>query len=371
MAAEQRPANIDWSPTMCAEAPDSTKQRARARVYACSGATAPARLAQEIAARLRRLEVTAAARAQAIAIDGCPSACASRTLEAKGIHPAAIGLHELGWRPGDHADERARDALLARVVERLQALAQASAPKPAPRRRPAPPPAAGRDGRRAHTTDDYLYALHALTSPVVACGAVATDSPTLSAHVARLLSVSRPSAGQMLARLERAGQIERGPAREILLSPEGRAAAERVVRQSRVVERFLTDFLDYSAAESHDLALQIREAFDGTLVDRIASMLEPGARCPHGWPIDPAAERDQAAELVALSALPRGTRSAITALTEHDAGLLLRLYELGLEPGAEIEVLAESPDGRVVSVDGERRSLTAGEAAAVFVRARG
>ena len=141
------------------------------------------------------------------------------------------------------------------------------------------------------------------------------------------------------------------------------------MRRHRVVERFLTDFLDYSAAESHDLALRIREAFDGALIDRIASMLAPPACCPHGWPIDPAAEREQAADLVALSALPTGTRATTTALTEHDTGLLLRLYELGLAPGAELEVLDEFPGGLAVAVDGKRRSLAAGEAAAVFVRA--
>lgn len=343
------------------------KREHRARVYSCSGGTRLAQLAQEIAARLDRLGITAAGQAPAVAIDGCPSACARRTLEAKGVQAAAIGLHELGVRSGDDLDKRARNALLRQVVERLQALGQAPAREPVPRRRP-PVTASGAE-RRAHTADDYLYAVYILTSPVVSCGALATDSPTIAAHVARLLSVSRPAAGEMLAQLEAAGQIVRGPGKEILLTAEGRAAAEQVARRHRVVERFLTDFLDYPAAESHDLAVQVRAGFDETMIDRIAAQLAPPACCPHGWPIDPAGERERLAELVALFSLPPRTPATVAALAEHDAELLARLYELGLEPGVRVEVRDRSQRTLTVDVDGEPRPLDQGEATAVLVKA--
>lgn len=257
------------------------------RVVSCSGPTTRARRAGEVAARLRSLETVSTPAGAAIAIDGCASACASRRLEAKGIRTAAIGLHELDESGGEELDERALDELADQVVERLRTLTPAL---PAVRRRLPRPPAASPDERRSHTTADYLFAVYTLTSPVVACGAVASDLPTVAAHVARALSVSRPAAGEVLGRLERRGLIERGPGKEILLTQRGRAAAEKVVRRHRVAERFLTDILGYPPAESYELALRIRAGFDDPVVERLVELLSPPGCCPHGWPFDPAAD---------------------------------------------------------------------------------
>ena len=62
---------------------------------------------------------------------------------------------------------------------------------------------------------------------------------------------SRASAGEMLKRLEAEGLIERGEHKEALLTPSGRARAEKVVRKHRLIERMLTDFMGYTAAEAH------------------------------------------------------------------------------------------------------------------------
>lgn len=280
---------------MSSQAPAVRKPRFP-RIVSCSGPTSRARRAGEIAARLRLLETVPAAESDAIAIDGCASACASRRLEAKGIRTVAIGLHELDESGGGELDERAIEALVDRVVDRLRVLAPSG---PSARRRTPRPPAAGLDERRSHTTADYLFTVYALTSPVVACGAVASDLPTLGAHVARALSISRPAAGEALSRLERRGLIERGPGKEILLTQRGRDAAEQVVRRHRVAERFLTDVLGYSPAESYELALRIRAGFDDSIVERLVELLPSPGCCPHGWPFDPAA--DVAGE----TALPR------------------------------------------------------------------
>src|SRR5207244_2524080 len=63
-----------------------------------------------------------------------------------------------------------------------------------------------------------------------------------------MLGVSRASAGEMLKRLEVEGLIERGARKEALLTASGRVRAERVVREHRIIERLLTDFMGYTAA---------------------------------------------------------------------------------------------------------------------------
>ncbi len=356
------------------------KHQPLALVHSCSGGPAVAQLAADVAARLARhglaelyaeqdlesLAGQALAGRPVIAVDGCSGACCTRMLEAKGIRPVSvIELSELGVQAGDELSESEREELVEKVLERLEASRPAATVR---RRRPSPPQPAPRT-KRAHTVSDYLLAIHALTSPVVACGAM-VDSPTLAAHVSQALGVSRPSAGQMLERLEREGLIERSTQKEVLLAAPGREAAARAVRRHRVLECFAVGFLGFAPADAWSQARLLDDAFDDTMVELIAGRLGSPERCPHGWPLDPVAEREESHELVALSALGPGERAVIVRLAEHDGELLGWLYEHGLAPGAEIEVLAAEPaaDRLRVRMDGALHDLAARATADVFVR---
>src|SRR5258707_485677 len=114
--------------------------------------------------------------------------------------------------------------------------------------------------------------------------------PTLSARVAEMLGVSRASAGEMLKRLETEGLVERGERKEALLTETGRRRAEQVVRKHRIIERLLTDFMGYTAAEAHVHADDLGDTFSEDMVERIRTKLGNPDRCPHGWPIDVEAE---------------------------------------------------------------------------------
>lgn len=335
-------------------------------VESCPGPTPTARLARLVAEQLRRRPELPARGAGAIAIDGCASACASRTIAGKGERVAAIQLQELGVAPGVDLAGVDVEALAAKAAARLDALARS---RSAPRRprRPQPPPVSSADRRRAHTSDDYLFALSMLTTPVVSCGARATDLPTLAAHVARSLGVSRSAAGEMVQRLEREGLIEHGPHKEILLTAAGHEAAAGVVRRHRLVERMLTDSLGYTPAESYRLALQIRDGCDDTLIERIAAQLTLPERCPHGWPIEVSEEHAEMAELVSLAALRAGA-ATVVALLESDEDTLTYLGALGIEPDAEVRVLDGGAGQIAVEVDGRQCVLDRDRASTVFVR---
>ena len=110
-----------------------------------------------------------------------------------------------------------------------------------------------------------------------------------------------PTASEMLKRLEADGLIERGPRKAPLLTKRGREEAERVVRHHRVIERFLTDFMGYTAAESHVHADELGDAFSDEMVERLAVQLGQPDRCPHGWPVDTAHEQEENRELRALA----------------------------------------------------------------------
>lgn len=223
---------------------------------------------------------------------------------------------------------------------------------------------------QGHSLDSYLETIYFLAFPVGEYGPVVRDSPALAARVAEMLDVSRPTAGEMLKRLEAAGLIERGGRKEALLTPKGRAAAERVVRRHRLIERFLTDFMGYTPAESHEQADRLADTFSEEMIERMAVRLGAPERCPHGWPIDTSVERVENKELVALPDLAPGARATIVRLAEHDGELLRWFYEQGLAPGTEVELRSAEPAAGQLTVrlDEGERAISEKAAAGLFVR---
>jgi DtxR family transcriptional regulator, Mn-dependent transcriptional regulator len=222
----------------------------------------------------------------------------------------------------------------------------------------------------SHSVDEYLETIYFLAFPIGEYRPADTELPTLSSRVAEMLGVSRASAGEMLKRLEAEGLVERGLRKEAILTEAGRERAERAVRKHRIIERLLTDFMGYSAAEAHVHADELGDTFTDDMVERIEARLGHPDRCPHGWPVDTAFEQTENLELEPLSALEPGSAATIVRLAEHDGDLLHWFYDEGLVPGAEIELEEADPDeGRFrVRIGGDRKAVDEKAAAGLFVR---
>jgi DtxR family Mn-dependent transcriptional regulator len=223
---------------------------------------------------------------------------------------------------------------------------------------------------QGHSVDEYLETIYFLAFPIGEYRPLTVGSPTLAARVAEMLGVSRPSAGEMLKRLEKEGLIERGEHKEALLTKKGRARAERVVRKHRIIERLLTDFMGYTAAEAHVHADELGDTFTDDMVDRISEKLGHPDRCPHGWPVDPEFEQRENAKLVALAELPEGAKATIVRLAEHDGDLLHWFYDEGLVPGQKIELSEAQPEAGQfrLRLDGREQSVGEKAAAGLFVK---
>ena len=219
----------------------------------------------------------------------------------------------------------------------------------------------------SHGIDEYLETIYFLAFPIGEYRPQPEGTQTIASRVAEMLGVSRASAGEMLKRLEAEGLVERGERKEAILTPTGAERARKVVRKHRVIERLLTDFMGYTAAEAHVHADELGGTFSDEMVERIEEKLGHPDRCPHGWPVDPDVEQQENLELQPLSALEPGTQATIVRLAEHDGELLHWFYDEGLAPGTHIEVVATSPYRRV-TVGGSEKSLDERAAAGLFVK---
>src|SRR3954447_27042287 len=131
-----------------------------------------------------------------------------------------------------------------------------------------------------HSVDEYLETIYFLAFPIGEYRPLTVGSPTLASRVAAMLGVSRASAGEMLKRLEAERLVERGEHKQAILTPAGRERAEHVVRKHRIIERLLTDFMGYTAAEAHVHADELGDTFTDDMVERITAQLAPPAGSP-------------------------------------------------------------------------------------------
>jgi DtxR family Mn-dependent transcriptional regulator len=221
-----------------------------------------------------------------------------------------------------------------------------------------------------HSVDEYLETIYFLAFPIGEYRP-ATGSTAIAARVAEMLGVSRASAGEMLKRLEAEGLVERGEQREAILTPAGIERAERVVRKHRIIERFLTDFMGYTAAESHVQADELGDTFSDDMIERINERLGHPDRCPHGWPVEPNVEHVENEVLVSLAELEPGTTAEIVRLAEHDGELLQWFYDEGFAPGASVEMREAQPAAGQfkVALDGDERAIAEKAAVGLYVRA--
>ena len=214
---------------------------------------------------------------------------------------------------------------------------------------------------RMHSIDDYLEAIYFLATPVGEYGPVVKEAPVPAARVAEMLSVTPPTASEMMKRLEAEGLIERGPRKGPLLTKKGREEAERVVRHHRIIERFLTDFMGYTPAESHVHADDIGDAFTDEMVERLAVQLGPPRPLPPRLAGRHPHEQEENRDLPSLAQVARGC-GRIVRLAEHDGDLLHWFYEQGLVPGTDLEVLRVDPAAGQLTVRSAARSASSASA---------
>ena len=222
---------------------------------------------------------------------------------------------------------------------------------------------------QGHSVDEYLETIYFLAFPIGEYRP-ATATNAIASRVAEMLGVSRASAGEMLKRLEADGLVERGNHKEALLTPKGIERAERVVRKHRIIERFLTDFMGYTASESHVQADLMGDTFTDEMIERINERLGRPDRCPHGWPVEPAAEQAENAGLVALAELSPGQEGEIVRLAEHDGDLLEWFYDEGFAPGTHVKLREAQPAAGQFKVElaGEERAIADKAALGLYVR---
>jgi DtxR family Mn-dependent transcriptional regulator len=208
----------------------------------------------------------------------------------------------------------------------------------------------------------------------------------LRARIAERLSQSGPTVSQTVARMERDGLLRVEGDRQLALTATGRALAMRVMRKHRLAECLLVDVIGMPWEEVHIEACRWEHVMSDNVERRLVELLDYPVRCPHGNVIPGlaelgvpgtalAAKTTEAAVDVAMTDLvmDSGGRVTVTRISEQvqsDAALMLRLKNIGIQPGREVTLASVENGVRVTGgdrVDDTGAELPADVAAHVFV----
>jgi DtxR family Mn-dependent transcriptional regulator len=182
--------------------------------------------------------------------------------------------------------------------------------------------------------EDYLKAIYDLER---------SGEPAETNAIAQRLGIAPASVSGMVRRLADQGLITHERYRGARLTSAGRRAALQTLRRHRVIEAYLTSALGYSWDCVHDEAERLEHAASDELVDRMAAAIGEPATDPHGAPIPTREGRLEEPALVPLASLEAGTAARVERVSDENGERLRYLAELGIVPGASVQVIAREP----------------------------
>jgi DtxR family Mn-dependent transcriptional regulator len=189
--------------------------------------------------------------------------------------------------------------------------------------------------------EDYLKAIFELEQ---------SGEPAETNAIARSLNIAPASVSGMVRRLSEQGLITHERYHGARLTAAGRRAALRTIRRHRVIESYLTSALGYSWDRVHDEAERLEHAASDELIDRMASAIGEPETDPHGAPIPTREGTLHERSLVPLSSLEPGTSARVERVSDKNADRLRYLAELGIVPGADVQVIAREPFGGPIAI---------------------
>ncbi|GAA2236199.1 metal-dependent transcriptional regulator [Rarobacter faecitabidus] len=227
------------------------------------------------------------------------------------------------------------------------------------------------------TTEMYLKTIYELTEEGIV---------PIRARIAERLGHSGPTVSQTVARMERDGLVIVTGDRHLELTDHGRTIATRVMRKHRLAERLLTDVIGLDWPHVHEEACRWEHVMSELVERRLVELLEHPHFDPYGNPIPGLEEIGETRTAVTF-------RDGVTPLVDHllrvpdgepvivgvrrigeplqpDVELLSQFQEVGLTPGAQVEVTRDGDRFTIGAPGSETVIDLAGELARhIFVAA--
>ena len=196
--------------------------------------------------------------------------------------------------------------------------------------------------------EDYLKTIYEL---------VTTHERATTTQIAKVLHVKPASVTGMIQRLAKFDPplVEYEKHQGVQLTTIGEKAALEVIRHHRLLERFLCEVLGFPWEKVHEEAHRLEHVISEEFEERIAIILGNPTYDPHG---DPIPNRDLTMPTfttLCLCDLREGQITIVKRVPDTDPALLCYLAEVGIVPGAQLEVKGYSPFDENLTIKVEDR----------------
>ena len=162
--------------------------------------------------------------------------------------------------------------------------------------------------------------------------------------------LSDASVTQLFKWLSERGYVRYTPYHGVELTEAGQAMATELIRRHRLLELFLVQIMGFPLDEVDTEAEHIEHAISDEFVERMDALLEHPTEDPHGDPIPNKGGGVVVARSQPLSTVSPGQQVIVQRVSDDHPDLLRYLSELGLIPGALVQVVAVAPYGGVYTV---------------------
>jgi DtxR family transcriptional regulator, Mn-dependent transcriptional regulator len=176
----------------------------------------------------------------------------------------------------------------------------------------------------SQSEQDYLKAIYHLTHGEA-------KERTGPAALAEWLGFSCASATNMVKKLAERGLVTHSPYHGVALTAMGEKVALEVLRHHRLLETYLSERLGVPWEQVHAEADRLEHALSEDLEARLDAALGYPTTDPHGAPMQ------------RLWYVAPGSRVIVAEVADEDAALLTYVADLGLVPGATVDVLSKAP----------------------------
>jgi len=214
------------------------------------------------------------------------------------------------------------------------------------------------------SVDNYLKAIFALEGQ--------EQERVTSSALAERLGVAPASVTNMLQKLAASPTlfVEYEARRGVRLSTAGRRRALEILRHHRLLETFLYEVLDYKIDEVHDEAERLEHFISERFEERIDAKLGRPKFDPHGHCI-PALNGKMPKQISEpLIDVEGAGKFLVDSVSDRDAILLKRLKAHGIAPGAQIEIISQSPEEFVLRTGGISKTIRLSRALAGAIQIR-
>ena len=170
--------------------------------------------------------------------------------------------------------------------------------------------------------------------------------------IAGKLSIASDDAAKLLANLEKHDLIKSRD-EEILLTPEGRAYALRIIRVHRLWEQYLADETSVGEKDWHFSAEEIEHRMSPAQADALAAQIGNPVFDPHGDPIPTSKGEIPSKKGITLNSLITGEYAHIIHIEDEPDAIYSQLVAEGLHIGMHVRMIESTKERIRFSANGE------------------